>query len=178
MTLSGMKKYARGKSRSLVRKTDLSQKCISVILANLVGKKVLEVGAGAGYLAGLMAKTKKVTALDILTSPNVILSHPDVHFVSGNITAMPFADKEFDTVVCTHVLEHIPNLLGAISELRRVARKKLIVVVPKQRPYRYTFDSHVHYFPYPHSFLIFTGKTRFNRCQAYGNELVYLEKIQ
>lgn len=60
---------------------------------------------------------------------------------------LPFADAAFDTVVCAHTLEHVPRVHEASAELRRVARKRLIVVVPRQRYYRYTLDYHVHFFP-------------------------------
>jgi ubiquinone/menaquinone biosynthesis C-methylase UbiE len=66
---------------------------------------------------------------------------------------LPFAPCAFDTVICTHTLEHVQNLTAAIDELRRVTRRRLIIVVPRQRPYRYTFDLHLHFFPYKHSLL-------------------------
>src|SRR3546814_1539315 len=37
--------------------------------------------------------------------------------------------------------------------LRRVARRRVIIVVPQEREYRFTFNPHLHFFPYPHSFL-------------------------
>ena len=58
----------------------------------------------------------------------------------------PFCTSAFDTVVCSHTLEHIPDLWRAATELRRVA-KRVLVVVPCQRYYRYTVDYHLHFFP-------------------------------
>ena len=66
---------------------------------------------------------------------------------------LPFPDRHFDTVICTHVLEHILDIRAAIHELRRICARRLIVVVPLEREYRFTFNPHVHFFPYPHSFL-------------------------
>ena len=63
-----------------------------------------------------------------------------------SIEQLPFGDRAFDTVVCVHTLEHVPDLWRAARELRRVARR-LIVVVPRQRYYRYTVDYHLHFFP-------------------------------
>ena len=37
-----------------------------------------------------------------------------------DITAMPLADGEFDGVLCSHVLEHVPDDAAAMRELRRV----------------------------------------------------------
>lgn len=36
----------------------------------------------------------------------------------------------------------------ALAELRRVAKRRLIIVVPKQRNYKYTFELHINFFPY------------------------------
>ena len=64
----------------------------------------------------------------------------------AGLPALPFRDGAFDTVVCAHTLEHIPDLFGAAAELRRVAHR-VVVVVPRQRYYRYTVDYHLHFFP-------------------------------
>lgn len=56
-------------------------------------------------------------------------------------------DAGFDTVVCTHTLEHIPQLHESVQELRRVGARRLIIIVPCQRYYRYTIDYHLHFFP-------------------------------
>ena len=39
-----------------------------------------------------------------------------------DVTAIPFKDKTFDVVICNHVLEHIPDDLLAMGELRRVLK--------------------------------------------------------
>jgi SAM-dependent methyltransferase len=40
--------------------------------------------------------------------------------VQLDITAMPFEDGAFDAILCSHVLEHVPDDRSAMSELRRV----------------------------------------------------------
>lgn len=57
----------------------------------------------------------------------------------------------------THTLEHVRDLVSAIRELRRVA-KRMILIVPRQRPYKYTFDLHLNFFPYPESLYFSLGK--------------------
>lgn len=39
-----------------------------------------------------------------------------------DITATPFADASFDLVMCSHVLEHVPDDRGALAEMRRVLK--------------------------------------------------------
>ena len=59
----------------------------------------------------------------------------------------------------THTLEHVRNIHVAIRELRRIARKR-IIVVPRQRPYKYTFDLHLNFFPYTYSLQSIIGKPK------------------
>ena len=128
--------------------TDLNQQCIERILDSLGSGTVLEVGCGRGYLANLISKTHKITACDIVIPSSLKKKYPKIKFVSGDIENLPFKDGQFDTVISTHTLEHTKNLRKAVDELRRVARKQLIIVVPRQRPYKYTFSLHTQFFPY------------------------------
>ena len=53
--------------------------------------------------------------------------------VQADITVpLPFPDGRFDMVVCSHVLEHIPDDTGAVRQLTRVlsADGRLVVLVP------------------------------------------------
>lgn len=135
-------------SSPLQGETDLNARCAEKILENLRGRTVLEAGCGRGYLAGRMARTQQVTATDIVLDESAVARYPDVDFITANVEDLPFPDRSFDTVVCTHTLEHVQNLQQAIGELRRVARQRVIIVVPRQRPYKYGFNLHIHFFPY------------------------------
>jgi len=54
----------------------------------------------------------------------------------ADITALPFEDDFFDVVLCSEVLEHIPDNRGAIRELVRVLKpgKDMVVTVPRYFP--------------------------------------------
>jgi Methyltransferase domain len=101
--------------------------------------------------------------------------YPRVTFKNADIEKLPFKDNEFDTIVSTHTLEHVQDIFQAISELRRVAKKRIILVVPKQRPYKSTFDLHIHFFPYPHSLQAIMGNKNKSICKEVGGDLFYLE---
>ncbi len=47
-----------------------------------------------------------------------------------NIYQLPFHDKEFETVLCSHTLEHVDDPQKFFSELKRVGKEVTIVVPP------------------------------------------------
>jgi SAM-dependent methyltransferase len=60
---------------------------------------------------------------------------PDVADLRADITSLPFEEGSFDYVICSHVLEHVPDDRAAIAELHRVLRpegKALIQVPPSE----------------------------------------------
>lgn len=128
------------------RDTDLNKKCIRVILDNIVGTDILDAAAGKGYLAEKVREKMggHITALDIV----VPKKDGNIKWVEGSLTNLPFADDSFDTVLCTHALEHIKDVGTALRELRRVCKKRLIIVLPRQREYLYTADLHINFYPY------------------------------
>lgn len=79
-------------------------------------KRVLEVGAGRGYLQDVV---RDYTALDISPTARRFFRKP---FVLGSATDLPFADGSFDAVWTIWVLEHVPNPEQAMSEMRRVLK--------------------------------------------------------
>jgi len=129
------------------RPTDLTPGCIDAIVRNIVGSTVLDVGCGRGHLAGILSATHRVTGSDIVIPAGAADRHPRVRFVEESVERLTWGDCAFDTVVCTHTLEHVRDVARAVGELRRVAARRLIIVVPRQRPYRHTFDLHLSFFP-------------------------------
>ncbi|AQQ09979.1 bifunctional 3-demethylubiquinone-9 3-methyltransferase/ 2-octaprenyl-6-hydroxy phenol methylase [Sedimentisphaera cyanobacteriorum] len=54
------------------------------------------------------------------------------HIVKENVENLSFDDSSFDIVICLQVLEHVPDPVKAMKELKRVARKQLIITVPNE----------------------------------------------
>jgi len=50
--------------------------------------------------------------------------------VQANGAALPFADDSYDFVLASHVIEHMPNPIGALREWRRVAARYVFLLVP------------------------------------------------
>src|SRR3546814_19845275 len=55
---------------------------------------------------------------------------------------MPFADGVFDHVICSHVLEHVPDPGAVIEEMIRVARSGYIEVPLAASSKNLEFPSH------------------------------------
>ncbi len=104
--------------------------------------------AGCGdmtYEKFYLHKIEKQVRLDW---PNTL--HKKLHIdVFGSVMQLPFADQRFDIVLCTEVLEHIPNPEKALLEFQRVLKHggTLFLTVPflyqlHETPYdfyRYTY---------------------------------------
>ena len=77
-------------------------------------------------------------------SPDQLL-HKDgygkIDYVS-DIEKIPVKDNSFDIIICTEVLEHVPNPIGALKEMARILKKggKLLITTP--------LGSHIHQDPY------------------------------
>ncbi len=60
----------------------------------------------------------------------------DIIYYDGK--TLPFNDEEFDSIFCTEVLEHIPNIDEIVSELYRVLKHKGIMLISVP----FTWDEH------------------------------------
>lgn len=159
--------------------TDNSLACVTRIAADVTGQSICDVGCGTGHLlrhikAAGKGKIKRFVGVDII-DPSAGKAQ-DFEFVASPVEVLPFADGAFDTVICTHVIEHILDYRKAIAELRRIARHRLIIVVPREREAIYTFNPHFNFFPYTHSFLraVIPLPKRYT-CVDIGRDIYYME---
>jgi len=161
--------------------TDNSDQCLARIAEDVVGRSVCDVGCGSGYLVRHIrdhspAGARRLAGVDIVTPD--LAENAGIEFFEGNAEALPFADREFDTVICTHVIEHILDHRKALAELRRITAKRLIIVVPMEREGLYTFNPHFHFFPYTHSFLrAMIPVPEHHVCVRLGRDIYYREDL-
>lgn len=93
------------------------------------------------YFAPLEGLEQNLRHLDSTTVTTIDLTMEDVD-INASITDLPFDDGSFDIVICSHVLEHIPNDELALTELYRILRPggRALVLVPQDRGRDTTYE--------------------------------------
>ncbi len=93
---------------------------------------VLDVGCGQGVAFPFFKSVNlEVTGVTLGVDFGVcVKEYPDVKVVEADMHFLPFESESFDIVFARHVLEHSPMPLLALMEWNRVARDRLIVVLP------------------------------------------------
>lgn len=115
------------------------------------GHRCLDVGCGEGRhsLAAYLRPGVDVVGVDLstadlntarsrITDMEAFDPEGNVNFLRGDAARLPFPDASFDRVICSEVLEHIPNYLSVIAELERVLKPggRLCISVPRSWPER------------------------------------------
>ena len=163
--------------RTKNRPSDMNKASIEYIFQHSAenAETLLDVGCGRGYFLNVLAERTpyKLTGLDLVDKVNGLKAD----YVRGFVEKLPFPDKSFDIVTCTHTIEHIINLKQAIAELKRVARKQVIIVTPRQRYFFYTLDLHVNFFFTEESLTKEIGLTDF-KCMNVRGDWVYIGNVE
>lgn len=166
------------KSISRRRLTDLNTQSINKILESTKSYrgKVLDVGCGNGYLSkSLLDKC----SFDLICGADAYdggFYHEKYKYINGFLPMLPFQDREFDVTLCTHVIEHLPELNESVEELMRVTKSLLILVFPKQVYYKYTLDEHINFFPDLYSVKRIFGRYNPKIEVASGDWIVSIER--
>lgn len=101
--------------------------------------RVLEIGCGEGEIATrLRARFPAVVGLDLPDAGlrSLWAGREGVAFLHGDAQRLPFPDDAFDLVVAVEVMEHLPDPAAGLAELARVARRDLVLSVPREPLFR------------------------------------------
>ena len=126
-------------------------------IAEALGQRVIEVGAGTGNITQFLAGNgRAVMATDVVpnyrrTLQETFADRPNVQVGTFNLDqAAPaeYVSEQFDTVVCLNVLEHIENDLFALQQMHNVLAPggKLALLVPSHQFLYGEFDRAVGHF--------------------------------
>jgi|SRR6266850_5278622 ubiquinone/menaquinone biosynthesis C-methylase UbiE len=161
------------------RATDLNKPSREFILNNIdpAAQTLIDVGCGNGFLLQQLHERYpklQLTGLDIKDNDE---NGTIYSYVKANIEKMPFPDKSFDVVTCSHTVEHLIRLEQCMSELVRIARRQLFIVTPCQRYYYYTLDEHVNVFPFKEKLTSVIPLKKYS-CEKLNGDWVYCGKVE
>jgi SAM-dependent methyltransferase len=109
------------------------------------GDKVLEIGPGATpyFRSDVFLEMRYDDVQERIAQSGHVgilnTNKPVVYYDGGKF---PFKDKEFDYVVCSHVLEHVPDADFFLGELQRVAARGYLEFPTVYYDYVYNFPEH------------------------------------
>jgi ubiquinone/menaquinone biosynthesis C-methylase UbiE len=113
------------------------------LLAAAAPSTILDVGCGEGVLTAAWAAqpgVARVVGLDLadpkLEAEWAVRAQSNLSFEQGRAESLPFPDSEFDLVAAIETLEHVEDPHRAIAEMARVARRHLLVSVPREPLWR------------------------------------------
>lgn len=110
--------------------------------------RLLDVGCGNSPFRHLLdPQTTTYQGLDVAVAAEFGYTNPDVLYYDGS--AMPFPDASFDTVLCTEVLEHVPDPAVLINEILRVLKPggHLVLTIPWSARFHYQPHDYHRYTP-------------------------------
>ncbi|HUF54169.1 MAG TPA: methyltransferase domain-containing protein [Dehalococcoidia bacterium] len=119
-------------------------------------KRVLDVASGSGYGCEILAAAGASEVVGIDYSPEAVRYSVDRHsqgdprFIIGDAARLPFADASFDVVVSFETIEHVPDPMLMLHEIKRVLKPEglLVVSTPNKGVYVEGNEFHLHEFTY------------------------------
>jgi SAM-dependent methyltransferase len=132
--------YTVEETRRLGEQADVLAELLHGGIGYPPGSRVLEIGCGVGAQTVHLINRNPgadIVAVDIsaeslsLASARVVARHPNasVRWWRADARALPFPAASFDHVFVCFLLEHLPDPLAALRELRRVLRPDGTVTV-------------------------------------------------
>jgi SAM-dependent methyltransferase len=104
---------------------------------------ILDVGCGEGVLTVEWAQRLgdgRIVGIDLddpkLKAEWATRARPNLEFRCEEATSLTFGDDEFDLATAIEVLEHVPDPEATLAEMARVARRHLLVSVPREPLWR------------------------------------------
>lgn len=108
----------------------------------LAGKRVLEVGCGAGrFLEVVAAADAAVIGVDLTRAVDAaaltVKDYPNAHVVQASMYELPFRDNAFDLCYSIGVIQHTPDPAKSLEALPRVVRRggRIAVSMYERRPW-------------------------------------------
>lgn len=145
------------------------------------GKKLLEVGCGAGgTLESLTKKGWVTTGTDFDNEAVMNAKSKGLNVFYGELIEQRFPDESFDVVVMSHVIEHVPHPVELLKECRRILKKNgtLTLLTPNANARGFSYwgrnwfaldtPRHLQIFT-PKSLAIIANKAGYTKIKTFSN---------
>jgi SAM-dependent methyltransferase len=114
---------------------------VKAIVAPLPIHTVLDVGCAEGFVLNALRQTRPDLSVAGLDFDDAALGRgrrmfPDMPLAQADILRVPCPTSAFDLVLCTEVLEHLPDPAAGLRELGRVSRQYCLLSVPHEPFFR------------------------------------------
>jgi 2-polyprenyl-3-methyl-5-hydroxy-6-metoxy-1,4-benzoquinol methylase len=118
---------------------DWARWSIILDLVKNTSSSILDIGIAHGTFINALSRVnaaERLVGIDIKEYSLYSEIFPGFERIIADADSMPFRDGEFETVTCMEVIEHLPGekMQNVISNLRRVAAKRLIISIPFCEP--------------------------------------------
>ena len=116
---------------------------LAELFAQAAPESVLDVGCGEGVLTHQWAQqlgSRRIVGIDLdddkLKAEWATRQRPNLEYRTIPAENLPFEDGEFDLASAIEVLEHVPDPAHTVAEMARVAKRHLLVSVPREPLWR------------------------------------------
>jgi len=99
-----------------------------------VNSKILDVGCGDAEMLEHIQRVKTPAYAVGIDFREGLIKHDTINILRGDAENLPFKDQSFDCVTATAVIEHLPDPINALTEFKRILRRKGILIITAPNP--------------------------------------------
>jgi SAM-dependent methyltransferase len=98
-------------------------------------KVILDMPCGRGFYLNMLRYVSKATIIgaelewDVIKKAQANVGHLDIPLQQANLYHLPYADKSFDAVILSEILEHVDDDVAGLREAYRVLKPNGVVAV-------------------------------------------------
>jgi ubiquinone/menaquinone biosynthesis C-methylase UbiE len=117
---SPMRRFLSG-----IRLSAISREVVKRVPAQ---SKILEVGCGHGQVLWSCYRREStmvgidINPLSVAIARRRFENKPNVTFLEGDVRKMDLKDGSFDCILCTEVIEHVPDPVEVLNEIKRLLK--------------------------------------------------------
>ncbi len=110
-------------------------------------KKIADIGCGEGFLLREIIAGEKIVGIEISTTAlkrakKILKPRNDIYLIQGDAQKLPIPSDYFDIILCSEMLEHVPDTRIVLNEFNRILNKSgiLVVSIPNEKQVQKLLD--------------------------------------